>query len=191
MNPAAPAKPPATRLAADLAKTLSLSDPGKALLTPTLTPRQFLDALIAAGRHDDAIRFLAVALPRREAVWWGLVCVKGVLKTLPDPQAKALAAAERWVKDPSEANRRSAGAAAEVAGYGTAPGGLAAGAFWSGGSMAPPNVPPVPPRDDLTGLAVGGALLLAAIADPTTADASRGRFLALGADVATGKSKWQ
>ena len=46
-------------------------------------------------------------------------------------------------------------------------------------------------REDLTGLAVGGALLLAAVTDPETADATRRRFLARGADVATGKSKWQ
>jgi hypothetical protein len=191
MNPAAPApRPPAPRLAAEIAKSVTLSDDGKAVLTPTQTARQFFDALHAAGHHEDAIRFLAVALPKREAVWWGLVCVREVLKAPPEPQAKALAAAERWVRDPSEPNRRAAGTAAEAADYGNPPGSLAAGAFWSGGSIAPPNVPPVPPRDDLTGLAVGGALLLAAVTDPENCDAARGRFLAIGADVTAGKNKW-
>ncbi|HJZ57382.1 MAG TPA: hypothetical protein VKE74_20605 [Gemmataceae bacterium] len=190
MNPAPPARPAAPRLATDLAKTLNLSDAGKALLNATLTVRQYFDALVGAGHHQDAIRFLAAALPKRESVWWGVACAREVLKALPEPQAKALAAAERWVKDPTEGNRRSAGAAAEAAGYGNPPGSLAAGAFWSGGSLAPANLPAVLPRDDLTGVAVGAALVLASVADPEKAAAARKRFLALGADVAAGKSKW-
>jgi hypothetical protein len=190
MNPAPPARPTAPRLAADLAKTLNLSDAGKALLTPALTVRQFFDALVSAGHQQDAIRFLALALPKRESVWWGVACVREVLRGLPESQAKALAATERWVKDPTEGNRRSAGAAASDAGYGNPPGSLAAGAFWSGGSMAPPNLPAVLPREDLTGVAVGAALVIAAVADPAKATTARQRFLALGADVVAGKSRW-
>jgi hypothetical protein len=189
MTPAAPARPQ-TRLAAEIARPLTLSDQAKILLAPAATARQFFDALVGAALPEDAIRFLAAALPRREAVAWGYTCVKAALpKTLPEPAAKALAAVEAWLKDPSEANRRAAGAAAELAGYGTASGCLAAGAFWSGGSLAPPNLPPVPPRDDLTGQAVAGALLLAAVTDLPTAAATRQKFLAAGAEVAAGKQK--
>src|SRR5579871_5960995 len=126
MTPAAPTRPPA-RLAAEVAKSLPLSDAAKALLTPALSVRQFFEALVAAPLPEDAIRLLAVSLPKREAVWWGCLCVRPALPTpTPEPAAKALAAAERWVKDPSEANRRLAEAAAEAAGYGTAAGCLAA-----------------------------------------------------------------
>lgn len=190
MNPAPPAKPPAPRLAAELAKPLTLTDGGKAILTPALTARQFYDALVAAGHQEDAIRFLAVALPKRESVWWGLVCIREVMKKIPDEQAKALAAAERWVKDPNESNRRAAGTAAELAEYNNPPGTLAAGVFWSAGSLAPPNVPPVPPREEFTGLAVAGALLLASVTDPEAVDTTRSRFLTIGSDVTAGKSKW-
>jgi hypothetical protein len=38
-------------------------------------PRAFLDRLLAGKKFPEAIRFLAFALPRREAVWWGCVCV--------------------------------------------------------------------------------------------------------------------
>lgn len=189
MNPAPP-KPPSPRLAADIAKAVPLSDDGKAHLTPGMTARQFFDALYAGGQHEDAIRFLAVALPKREAVWWGLVCVREVLKAPPDAQAKALAAAERWVRDPAEPNRRAAGTAAEAADYGNPPGCLAAAAFWSGGSIAPPNVPAVPPKDEMTGQAVAGALLVAAVTEPEAADATRARFLSIGADVTAGKNRW-
>jgi hypothetical protein len=114
MNPAPPAKAPAPKLAADIAKPLNLSDAGRAVLAPAHTARQYLDALVAANHHEDALRFLAAALPKRESVWWGVLCVKDVMKAMPEPQAKALAAAERWVKDPSEGNRRAAAAAADV-----------------------------------------------------------------------------
>jgi hypothetical protein len=51
-------------------------------------------------------------------------------------------------------------------------------------------VPAVQPREDLTGQAVGGALVLAAITDPETSDAARKRFLALGDEIAAGKNRW-
>src|SRR5262249_19221629 len=54
MTPAPPARPAAPRLATDLAKTLNLSDAGKALLNATLTVRQYFDALVGAGHHQDA-----------------------------------------------------------------------------------------------------------------------------------------
>src|SRR5207253_9900463 len=119
MNPAAAPTRPAARLAADVAKALTLSDPAKALLTPALTPRQYFDILHAVPLSEDAVRFLAAALPRREAVWWACLCTRQTLgNPAPDAAAKAVAAAEKRVKDPSEPNRRNAGAAAELAGYG-------------------------------------------------------------------------
>jgi hypothetical protein len=188
MTPAAtPSRPPA-RTAAEVAAGVPLSAPAQALLAPGQTARQFFDALVAAPLAEDAIRFLAAALPKREAVWWGVLCARDTAGT---PAArKAVAAAEAWVKDPSEANRRAAEAAANAAGHDTPPGTVAAAAFYSAGSLAPPNLPPAPPPDDLTGKAVAGAVLLAAVADPPKADAARARFLALGSDVAAGKVKW-
>ncbi len=188
MNPTAQPKP--TRLAVDVARPVKLSEPAQKLLNPTLTPRQYFDLLAAAPLTDDAVRFLAAALPKREAVGWGVVCLKELLpKPLPPADAKALASAETWVKDPSEGNRRAAGAAAEVAGYGTPAGSLAAAAFWSGGSIAPANLDPVPPRDDLTGIAVAGALILAAAVAPVGTDPAKMRCVSLGAEVASGRVK--
>lgn len=172
---------PRPRLAADLAKPLPLSDPAKALLLPTHTARQFFDVL---AQHpplaEDAIRFLAVALPKREAVIWAIACVRSAIpKPAPDA-AKAITTTETWTRDPSDANRRACGAAAEVVGHDTAPGCLADAAFWSGGSLSAPHLPPVPPRDDLTATAVTGALLLAALAVPAVLS----RFVAMGAEIA-------
>lgn len=176
------------RTAADVARPLALSDAARAVLAPALTPRQYFDAL-AAPLPDDALRFLAAALPKRESVGWGCRCVRERMPTLPVPEAAAVAAAEAWVKDGSEANRRAAAKAADAAGHDTAGGCLAAAAAWSGGSLAPPDVPPVPPADHLTGQAVAGALLIAAATDLTTSAAAVRRWLALGGDVAAGKVK--
>ena len=173
------------RLAADLAKPLPLSDAARALLAPAHTPRQFFDALAAhPPLAEDAIRFLAVALPKREAVGWGLACVRAATPRPSPEAARALAKVEGWVKEPSEANRRACEAAAAAAGVGTAPGCLAGAAFWSGGSLSAPHLPPVPPRDDLTAAAVTAAILLAAVTDPDRAPAHRATFVALGAEAA-------
>ena len=61
----------------------------------------------------------------------------------------------------------------------------------SEGSLAPPNVPAVPPADDLTAKAAVGAVSLAAvIAEPETAAEKQNRFVALGVEVAMGRSRW-
>src|SRR5687767_5465508 len=133
-----PAQPgaPRARLAADLAHALPLSDAAKALLRPDFTVRQFFDALAAQpALAEDAIRFLAAALPKREAVAWALACLRGAIPKPTPEAASALSQVEAWARDPSDANRRACGAAAEVVGHGTAPGCLADAAFWSGGSL--------------------------------------------------------
>ncbi len=189
MNPAPPAAKPA-RLAVEVAKPLSISEPAAKLLAPQMTPRQFFDALAAVPElATDAIRFLAAALPKRETVWWGILCVKTAIPKPEPTAAKAITAAETWVKEPTEANRRAAETAATAAGYGTAAGCLAAAVFWSGGSITPPHLPPVPPKDELTGTAIAGALSFAASAAPGGAEPAKAKFLALGADVASGRSK--
>lgn len=192
MSAATSPRPAAARLAADIARPLPLSDPARAALAPGLSARQFFDALAAADLAEDAVRFLAAALPKREAVWWGCVCARSAPPWVAaDPiQLKALLAAEQWAKDPTEAHRRAAEAAAAAAGADTAPGCLAAAAFWAAGSLTPAGQPPVPPRDDLTGQAVAGAVLLAAAADPRQAEAARRRFLGVGQQVAAGQVKW-
>ena len=189
MTTSAPTR--SARLAADVAKALTLSDGARALLAPAHTPRQFFDVLAAQPPlAEDAIRFLAAALPKREAVWWALGCVRAAFPKPPPPEAaKAIAAADAWVKEPTETHRRACGDAASAADYGTAPGCLAAAAFLSGGSLAPPHLAAVPPGDDLTPAAVSAAVLLAAVADVEHIPATQAKFVALGADIASGKSR--
>lgn len=139
------------------------------------------------------MRFLAHALPRRTAIWWGCLCLWQVARPEPaEAMRAALAVAVRWVQEPSEDNRRAADAPARAAGLGTAARCLAKAVFWSGGSLAPPHFPPVVPKPFLTAKAVAGAVLLAA-AHSGPADVRRLRrreFLAVGREVAVGKVPW-
>jgi hypothetical protein len=182
-----PTKTPA-RTAAEIGKLFPLGVEAKKLLRDGLTPRQYLDGLLEKQLYLDAVRFLAHALPKREGFWWACLCARGA----PAPQAAALQAAERWVADPSEANRRAAQEAAEAAGVGTPAGCAAMAAFWSGGSMAPPNVPAVPPGETLTAHGVAGAVLLSAVlTEPEKAADKQRKFLAQGVEVLGGGNRWK
>jgi hypothetical protein len=176
--------------AADIAGLAKLSAEAMAALRPELDPTGFFEALVRIGLLSDAVRFLAHALPKREAVWWACLCARDSLTDEPPPAvAAALQAAERWVYAVSEENRREAMARAEAAGFNNPASWAAVAAFWSGGSMAPPNAPVVPPGDGLTAAAVAGAILLAAVQrEPERATEKYRQFIASGMDVADGGS---
>jgi hypothetical protein len=114
---------------------------------------------------------------------------------LRSPAAKMdltpLEAAERWVADPSETNRRAAGVCAEAASYET-PGAVAAlAAFWSEGSLAPADAAPVTVPPHLGPGAVTSAVQLAAVVcEPQKAPDKFTRFLEIGTAVAQGKDRW-
>ena len=69
----------------------------------------FLKRLIEAACWDDAIAFIAHALPTRKAVWWACLCARHRAGDRPTPaEKKALLAAMRWVVVPTEAHRKLA-----------------------------------------------------------------------------------
>ena len=106
-------------------------------------------------------------------------------------EAKALETAVRWAVNPSEENRRAAEEPAKAAGLEKPAGCAAHGAFWSGGSIAPPKLPPIPPAPYLTAKAVtGGLLMLACKAPPLEIGVTYHRFLELGIDIANAKHLW-
>lgn len=177
--------------ATDICTALGVDVLGSPLLREGMTPEQFLRALVATGRYNDAIAFMACALPKRDAVWWACVCARETDRRPTQADAAALEAAVRWVKEPSDEHRRAALAVAEATEYGT-PCGLAAfSAFVSGGSLAPPDLAPVPPAEHLTARAVSGAVTLAAVqSEPEKAEEKYRRFLERGLDVAYRRLRW-
>ena len=178
-------------IAVQICSVAELGDEARALLTEKQTPQEYLNLLMEKGNFQDAVRFLAHALPKREAVWWAWVCAR---RAVPEPAPKikaSLDATEKWIAQPNDDNRRAAMSAAETADVGTAAGCAGMAAFFSGGSLAPPDVPPVPPGPYLTARAVSGAVILAAVAvEPEKAPEKFRMFLAQGMDVVNRIKLW-
>src|ERR1700722_16356761 len=85
------------KTAAEVCKNFPLGDEAKKLLRDGSTPRQFLDVLVEKQQFPDAVRFLAHALPKREAVWWACLCARQAHgPNPPAPLGPALQAAEKW-----------------------------------------------------------------------------------------------
>jgi hypothetical protein len=153
------------------------------------TPDALIDELAAQGKVQDALRLRAHLLPKRQAVWWGCLCVREELDSpLPEPQIPALEAAEAWVRDPDEEQRRLAEKRAEAAKYSGIGAMLALSAFWSEGSIGPEGGTVIPPDDRLTSQGVAAALISAAYHRVPTKSTDRFEgFLAKGKDMANGK----
>ncbi len=150
------------RTAAEVCEQCELDPATRPLLAPAQTPAEFLQALEKNQFAGEAVKFLAQALPEREAVWWLCRSSRVVEAGLNTAELNALAAAEKWVREPSTVNRAAAGSAAEKTDM-SGPGGWAAqAAAWSRQSApAKPGAPP-DPTAGLTPLAVAGGILLAA-----------------------------
>jgi hypothetical protein len=174
--------------ASEVCQDLDLDGAALALLSPGTTPAEFIGHLMERALYPDAVKFLARALPKREATWWAYLGARHALGETVSPLITAtLESAKQWVYEPSEDNRRAAYAAAQATDFQHPASWAAMAAFWSGGSMAPPDVPAVLPADNLTGKAVAGAIVLAAVLrEPERAPEKFRLFLSQGLDIAHG-----
>lgn len=144
---------------------LKLSDAAGELLSEELLPLEYFQALLAAELDQDALRFLTHWLPKKAAVRWAAQCVHEVAANhLSEPELSTLESARNWAEEPTEQLRRVAEAWAQYVGNKSAAGMIARAAFWSEGSLSPPDVAVVPPADNLTGKALFGGLMIAAAA---------------------------
>jgi hypothetical protein len=144
------------------------------------------------ARHDfliEAARLFAHALPKREAVWWACMCaVHTAPAQIGEPDRKARELAEEWVRGQTDTLRRHAMREAENAGFQSPEAWAGVAAFWSGDSLAPPDAQmKVPPPGHLTGVAVAGAVTLAAVrVNPAAKDQRLQRFLGSAREIAAG-----
>jgi hypothetical protein len=144
------------------------------------TPAACFADLKASDRGDDAIAFMGLALPRYEAIVWAA----DVLARFGNPERdldemRAFEIARQWIGSPSDSLRRRcfelADALAEVGPEKL----LLLAIFLSGGSIAPEDLQPVHPREELTGRLAGAVVLLTVSASPDRALAT-GEALAMG-----------
>ncbi|MFO0947233.1 MAG: hypothetical protein U1D30_15030 [Planctomycetota bacterium] len=80
------------------------------LLRPGQTPWEFFEELREREHYADAIRVLAHRLGKREAIWWGALCMMHEWgEEMPPEAAAVLEAVVAWLLDPSDERRRRAG----------------------------------------------------------------------------------
>ncbi|WP_089237803.1 MULTISPECIES: hypothetical protein [Stenotrophomonas] len=144
---------------------MEIDTSARALLTPALTAAQAVQVLLQAGHVQAALQLAARLLPKRYVVAWLCQCARG--ETLaPEARAGAMLA-ERWLRDPSEGNRRAAYEFATAGGYRSVGAWLAASAGWAEGSLAPAGQSVVvTPPDHLVARAAVAALGLLAAEQP-------------------------
>lgn len=175
--------------AVQIAEELELAGEPAAIAKTVATGPELVAALAAAEMFAKAIRVQAHILPKRHSVWWGVCAVRELaLADFPETETAAVDAAAAWVADPAESRRRDAEAAAGATKYSGPGSWLAMAAFWSGGSLAAPHLPEVPPDDKLTGQGVTNSLMIAATYQAPLEAKNRYRaMLATALKVASGK----
>lgn len=178
---------------ASIAAVAELSEEATGLLGPEIAPQDYVALLMSKKLYADAVRFLAHALPKREAVWWGWISAKKAAGADPPPKIKAsLDATEKWIAQPDDDGGRAAMAAAKEAQTTTAAGCAGMAAFFSGSSLGPSHIPPIPPGEFLTAKAVSGAVIYAAIGkDPKTAPDRFQSFVQQGIEVTAKIKLWE
>lgn len=175
------------------AAVAELSDEAMGLVRPDVAPQDYIALLMSKKLYADAVRFLAHALPKRQAVWWGWISAKKAAGGDPPPKIKAsLDATEKWIAQPDDEAGRVAMAAAKEAQTTTAAGCAGMAAFFSGSSLGPAHVPPIPPGEYLTAKAVSGAVIYAAVGkDPVNAPGRFQSFVQQGVEVTAKIKLWE
>lgn len=129
-----------------------------------VTPHAHYTMLREAGRRDEAVAFLAIALPRFEAIGWAarIVEEEANARRLSGPDRQALDYALRWLGEPNDDRRRAAMDAAGIAGERAPERLLALAVFFSGGSVSTPDLPAILPPPEAAAKCAGGAVAIAA-----------------------------
>ena len=113
-------------LADEVCTHFDLAEESRALLRDDMRPREFVEALLKNKQFRVGIDFLAYALPVREAIWWGCLCLQHVGGDGSSGAERAAnTATVYWVFRPTEKNRVATKSPARMAGPGTAAGALA------------------------------------------------------------------
>ena len=179
--------------AQDIYQRYELSKEAAQFKNEEIEPSGFMQYLISQHLYQDAITFLAHAIPKREGIWWACLSCRDVLSVMKDDKAlyeeylETLSSAESWVIDPTEENRRRAEKLSQVLDYELPASWAALAAFWSQGSITKPDEPNVDAPDFLYAHAISGAVSLAATRfSPDDIDKKMQFYIAIGLDLAKG-----
>jgi hypothetical protein len=146
-----------------------LSEDAIAIYGEDLTARDYVQKLSERGLFPDAVKYLAHTLHGHFYIEWSLSCVRSLQLKHTAAEQESLAAAEKWLADPTDPNRRAAQAAAEKAELTTAAGCVGMAVFFCEGSIAPPERDPVPAPPHVAKKIAAGAIILAVAKEPEKA----------------------
>jgi hypothetical protein len=154
-----------------------------ALLRQGMKPEEFVAALVEQKEYLSAIDFMAHAMPPRESVWWGCLCLQHAYgENLAPLDRTALQAATVWVVWPTEKYRARAYPHAQAAGMSSPAGALAMAAYLVG----VPGPVAVTPAN-----AVANAVKMATTKGaPAKIKDTQRLFVELGVGVAEGRFVW-
>ena len=177
---------------ADVCKDFDLQEESKTCLIGAVQPNAFLACLIDNKCYFDAVRFLAYALPNREAVWWACQCVRSVPVCFQGDEiaVQALESAEKWVLAPQPESCEFALAAGKKHSF-EMPGAPAAwtaiAAACTQHELAEAEGHPEPKLT--TAYASAGAITMTATVENTLITERFTQFIDLGIEIAQGKKR--
>lgn len=158
------------------AAEMELSEDALAQLSDDMQQQAAVTVLLELRLVQDALKLQARLLPARYAVAWLCQCARD--QSLGDDDKLGASLAEKWLRDPSESNRRVAYDFAFNNGFKSLGAWLAVAAGWSGGSLAPASQEEkVPPPEHLTAVAVVAAINQLAALDPERIEARQLEFV--------------
>jgi hypothetical protein len=141
--------------------TKAMGVKGKDAPAEGVTPSQHFAKLMAAKQYQNALTFLAHALPRYEAVIWTQKVLDQVTPdNKRDPEdLTAMQAARKWIAEPVESLRRDAWELAQSMDEQSPEKLMLQAIYLSGGSIAPEDLQAVHPAPDMAAKLASAAIL--------------------------------
>lgn len=169
-----------------------LKPSGAALLSSDLSSQEFFARLVQNDCLADARRVLAHSLPKRRALWWGVLSAWDASRPAPSAELRSvLEAVTQFVMLPTEDSRRAVGELGQRCAANTIASCLANAAFFSSGSVSPQGLPPVAPKPFVTGRLVGVCVYLAAVTrSPALYKQYLREYLRWGVAISEGRLLW-
>jgi hypothetical protein len=165
----------------------------QAIAFGNLTPIAAIEQLSGSGELLEAIQFMARWLTRREAIWWGAMCLwQSRRPQMSVPAEATLQAIVQWVLDPNEDQRYLVREKSRVVKAAEPISTLALALFSSGGSISKPGLPEVEPNADATADLIAKMLRAVAMRVPDyRRDEAYQQFLRIGMEIVAGDSHWE
>src|SRR5215831_9208109 len=102
-RPVTPLPKLTTSSAAELAAKSGADPASKALIKPNMSSSEYIHTLEQNKQSVDAVKGLAHGMPEQDSVCWACKSSQHVADKLNPEEKAAAQAAEKWVKNPTEA----------------------------------------------------------------------------------------